>query len=519
MKSQLLRSAGHGIMVAGLLPLCLAAQAAPKSPAAFLIRDALIYDGTGSEPVRGSVRVRDGKIQEVGDLKPNSGEPVVEAHGLAVAPGFIDTHSHADEGFSEIDKGEREHPDALGSVSQGITTVVVGQDGGEVYPLGDFFTGLEKNPVAVNVASYAGHNTIRQIVMGASFQREATAEEVGRMAYILRQEMVAGALGLSTGLEYDPGIYSAPSEVLALARVAAGYKGRYISHMRSEDRYFWKALDELITIGRETGMPVQVSHIKLAMRDLWGKGDSLVGVMDAARASGVNISADIYPYPYWHSTLTVLFPDRDYEDRKAAEFAVTQVSTPEGLLLDHYEPTPAFQGRTVAYAAKELGVDSVTALIELVRRIHQLEKEHGSVNESVIGTSMTEPDIQRLMRWPHTNFCTDGELDGGHPRGFGTYPRILGRYVRDRKVMSLAEAVHKGTALAAEHMGFTDRGRVAKGLAADLVLFDPNTVIDNATTEKPHELSTGVVTVWVNGVAVFESGKVTGARPGVVIRR
>jgi len=275
----------------------------------------------------------------------------------------------------------------------------------------------------------------------------------------------------------------------------------------------------LITIGRETGMPVQVSHIKLAMRDLWGKADSLVGVMDAARASGVNITADIYPYPYWHSTLTVLFPDRDYEDRKAAEFAVTQVSTPEGLLLDHYEPTPAFQGRTVGYAARELGVDSVTALIELVRRIHQLEREHGSVNESVIGTSMTEPDIERLMRWPHTNFCTDGELDGGHPRGFGTYPRILGRYVRERNVVSLAEAVHKATALAAEHMGFTDRGRIAKGLAADLVLFDPSAVIDNATTEKPHELSTGITAVWVNGIPVFENGAATGARPGVVIRR
>ncbi|HEY7028690.1 MAG TPA: D-aminoacylase [Gemmatimonadales bacterium] len=518
MKSQLLRSAGRGIVAAGLLPLCLAAQTAP-SPPAFLIHDAMIYDGTGSKPVRGSVRIRDGRIEDLGDLQSKNGELVVEAHGLTLAPGFIDTHSHADEGFSEVDAGVREHADALGSVSQGITTVVVGQDGGEVYPLGDFFTGLEKNPVAVNVASYAGHNTIRQIVMGEHFQREATAEEVGRMAYILRQEMASGALGLSTGLEYDPGIYSAPSEVLALARVAGAYHGRYISHIRSEDRYFWKALNEVITIGKETGMPVQVSHIKLAMRDLWGKADTLVRIMDEARAAGVNISADIYPYPYWHSTLTVLFPDRDYEDRKAAEFAVTQVSTPEGLLLDHYEPTPEFQGRTVADAAKQLKMDSVTALIELVRRIHELEKQHGSVNESVIGTSMTEPDIERLMRWPHTNFCTDGELEGGHPRGFGTYPRILGRYVRERKVMPLTEAIHKATALAAEHMGFTDRGRIATGLAADLVLFDPNAVIDNATTEKPHELSTGIVTVWVNGIPVFENGAATGARPGVVIRR
>jgi N-acyl-D-amino-acid deacylase len=173
----------------------------------------------------------------------------------------------------------------------------------------------------------------------------------------------------------------------------------------------------------------------------------------------------------------------------------------------------------VGYAAKQLGMDSVTALIELVRRIHQLEKEQGSVNEGVIGTSMTEPDIEKLMRWPNTNFCTDGELDGGHPRGFGTYPRILGRYVRERNVLSLAEAVHKATALAAEHMGFTDRGTIARGMAADLVLFDPNTVIDNATTDNPHAVSTGILTVWVNGIEVFAEGKATRARAGKVFRR
>ena len=339
------------------------------------------------------------------------------------------------------------------------------------------------------------------------------------MAYLLRQEIRAGALGLSTGLEYDPGIYSAPSEVLALARVAAEYKGRYISHMRSEDRYFWKALDELITIGRETGMPVQVSHTKLAMRELWGKADSLVGCLDAARASGVNISADIYPYPYWHSTLTVLFPDRDYEDRKAAEFAVTQVSTPDGLLLDHYEPTPAFQGRTVGYAAKELGVDSVTALIELVRRIHQLEKEHGSVNESVIGTSMTEPDIERLMRWPQYQFLHRRRARRRAParlRHLSQNPRPL-REGAKRPVAGRSGS--QGDGSRGRTHGVHRPGRIAKGLAADLVLFDPSTVIDNATTEKPHEVSTGIVTVWVNGVVVFAEGKATGARPGVVLRR
>ena len=498
-----------GLAAAVLLPLSLAAQKARPS---FLVHDAMVFDGSGSSPTRGSVRVKDGRIVAIGDLTRARGEAVVEAHGLALAPGFIDNHSHADEGFGE-------HPDALGSVSQGITTVVVGQDGFNPFPLADFLSGLEKNPVAVNVAAYAGHNTVRGLVMRDDFRREATPEEVGRMKYLLRREMQAGALGLSTGLEYDPGIYSNRAEVLALAKVAAEFHGRYISHIRSEDRRFWDAIDEIITIGRETGMPVQISHTKLAMRSNWGRADSLIKLLDAARAAGVNITGDIYPYPYWHSTLTVLFPDRDYEDRKAAEFAVTEVSTPEGLLLDRYEPNPEFAGHTVAYAAQQLGTDSVSALIELVRRIHTTEREHGTVDEGVIGTSMTEPDIERLMRWPQMSFCTDGELDGGHPRGFGTYPRILGRYVRERGVLSLEEAVHKASGLAAEHMGITDRGRIKEGLAADLVLFDPQTVIDRATPEEPHLVSTGIERVWVNGEVVFADGKATGARPGVVLRR
>jgi N-acyl-D-amino-acid deacylase len=233
----------------------------------------------------------------------------------------------------------------------------------------------------------------------------------------------------------------------------------------------------------------------------------------------VKITADMYPYPYWHSTLTVLFPDRNFEDRAAAEFAVTQVSTPEGLLLDHFEPTREFAGHTVGYAAQQLGMDSVSALIELVRRIHLFEREYGTVNEGVIGTSMIEPDIERLMRWPEMSFCTDGELAGGHPRGFGSYTRVLGHYVRERQVLPLETQIFKASGLAADHMGITGRGRIAPGMAADLLLLDPSTVIDHATPEDPHAVSSGIDRVWVNGVVVFEGGKATGARPGVVIRR
>lgn len=339
------------------------------------------------------------------------------------------------------------------------------------------------------------------------------------MRVLLRQELAAGALGLSTGLEYDPGIYSSRGEVLALARATAAAGGRYISHIRSEDRHFWDAIDEILVIGREAKLPVQISHTKLAMRSLWGGADSLVRRLDAARAEGIDVTGDIYPYTYWHSTLTVLFPARDFTDRKEAEFAVTQVSTPAGLRLGVYRPNPEFAGQTLAQIAPRLGLDSVSALIELVRRAEAMRADGEEEVESVIGTSMVESDIERLLRWPWMAFCTDGALDGSHPRGFGSFPRMLGRYVRERGVLSLAEAVRRATSLAAANVGLRDRGRIAPGLAADLVLFDPALILDQATPDQPHALSTGVRRVWVNGEVVYEDGRTTGKHPGRVLRR
>ena len=339
------------------------------------------------------------------------------------------------------------------------------------------------------------------------------------MSEIVASEMRAGAIGLSSGLEYDPGIYSDRAEVVALAKVAAASGGRYISHIRSEDYAFWQAIDEIITIGREAKMPVQISHAKLAMRSLWGHADSLVRILDAARETGVDITADIYPYLYWHSTLTVLFPKRDFENRTAAEFALTETSTPGGLLLGRYDPNPAYAGKTVADISKLRGTDSVTTLIDLIRESEAMRKSTGRSTQSVIGTSMVEPDVERIMQWPHSNLSTDGELNGAHPRGFGAFPRYLGRYVRERKVIPLEEAVRRMTSLAASHMGITDRGRITPGMFADLVLFDPATVIDRATPQEPHLTSVGIARVWVNGSEVFADGKTTGARPGRVIRR
>ena len=228
-----------------------------------MITNATLIDGTGAPARTAAVRIVGDRIVEIGEIEASFRDRLVDAGGLVLAPGFIDTHSHADGGLFE-------HPDALAAVNQGITTVIVGQDGGSSLPLASFFDKVEQAPAAVNIASYVGFGVIRRQVMGQDFRRPATEDEIEKMRALVRDEMEAGALGLGTGLEYDPGIYSTPEEVIALAREAASFGGRYISHVRSEDRWFWKAIDEIINIGRETGMPVQISHIKLALRSNLG---------------------------------------------------------------------------------------------------------------------------------------------------------------------------------------------------------------------------------------------------------
>jgi N-acyl-D-amino-acid deacylase len=487
------------------------APSGPTAEKSLRIVNARLIDGTGAPARLGSLRITGDRIAAVGDVEPVPGEAVFDAHGLVLAPGFIDTHSHAG---ADLDK----LPDALGAVSQGITTIVSGQDGDSDFPLSEFFTRLEKAPAAVNVASYTGHGTLREKVMGKDFRRAATADEIAQMSRLLDSDLAAGSLGLSSGLEYDPGIYSSRDELIALARVAAQHKRRYISHIRSEDRTFWEAIDEILTIGREAKLPVQIAHIKLAMRSLWNQAPRLLKLLDDARAQGIDVTADIYPYLYWHSSLTVLFPKRDFDNLDTARQVLAEIAPPEGLLLGRYRPHPAYAGRTLADIAKERGEAPETTLIALIRDAEAMRRQGEKEVESVIATSMIESDLERLLAWPHTNLCTDGELDGRHPRGFGAFPRVLGVYVRERKELALEEAVRKMTSLAAAHVGFQDRGRLAPGTYADLVLFDPATVIDRATTSDPHAVSAGIERVWVNGQVVFAQGASSGLRPGRVLR-
>jgi len=478
----------------------------------FLINNVTLHDGTRSPGIAGCVRVTDGVIAAVGDIEVCEGEGVIDGGGQVLAPGFIDTHSHADRQIFD-------YPDAPPVVSQGITTIIAGQDGGSHYPLADFFAKLEASPAAINVASYVGHGTLRMNVMGEDFRRTASADEIEQMKAMLTSELESGALGLGTGLEYEPGIHSATEEVLALAHVAADAGGRYISHVRSEDRWFEDAIDEIILIGRETGMPVQVSHIKLAMKRLWGSASDLIDKLDAARAEGINITADIYPYEYWQSTIMVLLPDRDPTNRETIAEVLDQIAPPEGLWMTRFEPNPEYVGKTLAEIAAIREVDAITAFTQIAQEALAWEEEHGRGSESIIGTSMVKADIDELFTWPWANVCTDGGIVNLHPRSAGSYPRVLGRYVREQNLVPLAEAIRKMTGLAAENMGINNRGLIREGMIADLVLFDPDTIIDHATPLEPRLLSTGVTTVWVGGEIVFADGATTAARPGKVIRR
>ncbi|MEO8294661.1 MAG: D-aminoacylase [Gemmatimonadota bacterium] len=476
-----------------------------------VIRGALVIDGTGAPGRHVDVRIARGLISAIGAITATRADSIVDGSGLVLAPGFIDTHSHHDRGLEE-------HRDALGAVSQGITTIVVGQDGESQFPLADFFVRLEKQPVAINVASYIGHGTLRDRIMGADFKRPATAAEVRLMSALLAEEMRAGALGLSSGLEYDPGIYSARPELITLAKIAGAQGGRYISHVRSEDRHFWSAIDELITIGREARIPVQLSHAKLAMKSLWGHADSLIGILDAARRSGVQVTLDVYPYTYWFSTLTVLFPERNFSDTAEATFAMTEVAPAESAFVTSYEPDTSVVGQSIATIAAGRGSDPATTLMDLIAGIEKPKPGGGEWDEGVMATSMSQADLDRIVQWPFANVSSDGGLGGAHPRGFGAFPRFYRLFVREQSVLSLEEAVRHMTSLSASNMGFTDRGRIAPGLVADLVLLDTTNLADRSTQAKPHQVSTGIRGVWVNGVLVYD-GKPTGAYPGRVVRR
>lgn len=464
-----------------------------------LIANVRIADGTGQSITNGAVRIVNDRIRDFGDLKALPGEKVTDGKGMVLSPGFIDSHSHHDWGL-------KDKPECTAATNQGITTIVIGQDG-DSEPVDTLMTLVKRRPVSINIATYTGHATLRSMAMD-NLSRQATQKEIDSMSAMLKREIDKGSLGLSTGLEYEAAFYSNRDEVVALAKVAAGKGGRYISHIRSEDQNIEAALDEIITIGREANIPVQISHFKIAMRGKWGTAPGIIRQLQEARQQGVDITADVYPYRMWHSTPRVLFPKKDFDNLASAQLATQEYFDPESSVMTEYPANKSYEGKTVADIARLNNESTAQALMRIVK-----ESAAPGMGSGIVGTSMSEEDIAALLKWEHSNICSDGAIEG-HPRGHGAFTRFLGRYVREQNLMPLETAIYKMTGLTAEHVGLADRGLIKRGYYADLVLFDPATVIDNATITNATSLSTGIHKVWVNGQPVYENQNALPNYPG-----
>ena len=477
-----------------------------------ILKNVVVYDGTAKKPFKADVRIKGDRIAAIAKtLVPQPGETVRDEHGLALAPGFIDMHSHHDRGiFDDLD--------AEAVTRQGVTTVFVGQDGGSNFPIADFFSHLERTSAAINFASMVGHATLRKQAMGKDLYRPATSQEIERMKDLLGRELQAGAFGLSSGLEYEDGHLATTEEMIELAKVAKAHGGFYISHVRDEANKVFDSYDEITRIGREGKLAVEISHIKLASTSVWHKANTrMPEVFAKAERQGVDLKADVYPYTYWASTLRVLVTDRDFFNGDKVAQAISDNGGPANLRISLYKPEPAMAGKTLDEIAASWNISPADAYMRMIKSTES-EVSTGEDQEGVLGTSMSDDDLIWFIANPRVMFCSDGELHGEHPRGAGSFPRVLGRYVREQHVLPLQSAIHKMTWMPAQQLHLKDRGRIAVGYVADLVVFDPATIADQSTVEHPETAPKGIPDVMVSGVWVVENGKVTGVHPGHVIR-
>jgi len=507
----------------------LLASSALAQPCDLLIRHGRVVDGTGNPAFFADVAVTNGRIAAIGRV-PGSAKKEIDATGLIVAPGFIDVHTHADE-FAE-------QPRAENFVRMGVTTIVAGNCGGSTLDVARFFREVEEKGVSVNVATLVGHNSVREKAMGGTFDRAPTEAELSQMKALVAQAMKDGAVGLSTGLIYRPGTFAKTEEIIELAKAVAPFDGIYASHIRNEGTRIFEALEEVFRIAREAHVRAEVSHLKLGGEKAWGQADKVLAAIERARADGLDLTQDQYAYTAASTGLSQLIPDGAFDGGRAA--FLKRLDDPEQkarlaaemkqrlrtrgrddyayAVIASYQHDPSLNGLNLVEAAKKLrGADSLDAQIETILDIER----HGGASGVFHG--MNEADLQVFMRHPNTMIaCDSGLRQFGkgvpHPRGYGNNARVLGHYVRELKVLRLEDAVRKMTSLPANTFRFKGRGLLREGHWADIVVFDPEKVTDNATYEDPHQYPTGINYVFVNGVAVLENGEQTGAKPGMALR-
>jgi N-acyl-D-amino-acid deacylase len=490
-----------------------------------IIRHGRVVDGTGKPAFLADVAVKDGRVASVGNIT-NEAKTEIDAEGLIVAPGFIDVHTHADE-LADMPRAEN-------FVRMGVTTLVVGNCGGSTLDVGKFFRALQKKPLAVNVATLIGHNSVRRKAMDGSFDRVPTPEELAKMKALVEQAMKDGAVGLSTGLIYLPGVFAKTDEIIELAKVASAYGGIYASHMRHEDTEIYKALDEVFRIAREANIRAEVSHIKLSGPTAWGQADKVLAYIEKARAEGLEITHDQYAYTASSTGISQLIPESAFDGgrkqflkRLAAPEQKAKIAAEMKQSLRHrgredfshaviasYKHDKTLNGLNIVEATEaKRGSDTVDEQVEMILDI----EKHGGASGVFHG--MSEEDLQTFMR--HTNTmvaCDSGLRKFGegvpHPRGYGNNARVLARYVRELKVLPLEEAIRKMTSLPAKTFRFQDRGELREGNWADIVVFDPEKVQDTASYKDPHHYPNGIPYVLVNGVVVIAKSEHRGVKAG-----
>jgi dihydroorotase/N-acyl-D-amino-acid deacylase len=556
-----MRYSWTAVIVFAVVCAALLCSAQTSSSFDLVITNGHIIDGTGSPWYSGDLGIRDGKIAAIGNLSQAARKQTIDAKGLVVAPGFIDMLGQSEETIL-VD------PRLPSKIYQGITTEITGE-GGSIAPLNDaliqadktkyehlkitpdwrtfrqYFARLEKQGMGINLASYVGATQVRRMVLGDA-DVQPTAAQLDQMKSLVRDAMKDGAVGVSTSLEYAPAPYAKTEEIIALAAEASKFGGVYATHMRSEGDAVMTAIDETLRIGKEAQIPVEIWHLKVAGKANWGRMPEVVAKLTAARAQGMDVTADTYAYPAWSNDFSAFIPPwaHDGGDKKLIERLKDpttrarirkdmltlsndwdnewhEIPGPEAVILCAVQNPKLLplQGKTLADVAKLWNKDPMDALFDL------LIEDDAFTSVAVFG--MSEPDVALALQQPWVSVDNDssGTSPDGilgqehpHPRAYGTFPRILRKYVREEKKLTLEDAIRKFSALAAQRMHLADRGVLKDGMWADVVVFDPATIKDVATFEEPNQLSQGMEYVLVNGAPVIDQGKMTGALPGKVLR-